>query len=382
MKYDRTEVLSRIDLAELCEETLGPPKGRGRSATWPCPSSQHGTQTGKSPPVSIFTSSYGEQRWRCHACGAGGTAIDLVMTTQGVAFRDAIELLARRTGVDASIDGRPLRPAQIERPKPLAPGEVRAELSQYVDACEAWLWSPRGMPMRRWLRARGFDEPIMRANRLGADPGPSHLDRAKGLPRAGAAIVMPVLGPDDCPVYLQARYLRPNGRRYDNPATDLVGSSPRFAEARLPGEAKSNDLVLVCEGIPDALTAAQAGYRALGILGAALPDEQLAHRLLERFPQDRFVLAFDADDSGQAGQSRLSGLLDEVGAGRRSTCLEVPRRWGDLNGWLQGSWQQFDAEMDDALVRSCPEVAAVLNAPLAPIDLTPIVEPAGIDIAP
>src|SRR5207248_1173242 len=187
MRYDRDEILARVDLAALCEETLGPPKGQGRSATWPCPAPRHGTQTGKSPPVSIFMTRYGEQRWRCHACGAGGTAIDLVMTTQNLGFRDAIEVLAQRTGVTASVDPRPLRPANIERPKPLAPGEVKPELEHYVDACEAWMWSPRGMPMRRWLRARGLQEAVVRANRLGADPGPNALARAKGLPRAGAA---------------------------------------------------------------------------------------------------------------------------------------------------------------------------------------------------
>jgi hypothetical protein len=237
------------------------------------------------------------------------------------------------------------------------------------------------MPMRRWLRARGFDEPIMRANRLGADPGPARLDRAKGLPRAGAAIVLPVLGTEERPTYLQARYLRPNGRRYDNPSTDLVGSSPRLAEARVPGVTKTDDVVLVCEGIPDALTAAQAGHRAVGVLGAALPDEQLSHRLLERFPREQLVIAFDADDSGRAGQRRLTSLLDEAGAGNRVACLDVPRRWGDLNGWLQGSWQSFDNELDTMLTAMGMPGAAMLDiaalgfeAPVAPA-------PAGVDFA-
>src|SRR5207249_4884440 len=127
MRYDRDEILARVDLPALCEETLGPPKGRGRSATWPCPAPRHGTQTGKTPPVSIFTTRYGEQRWRCHACGAGGTAIDLVMVTQGLGFRDAIEVLAQRTGVAASMHPGELRRAHVERPQPLEPGQVRPE---------------------------------------------------------------------------------------------------------------------------------------------------------------------------------------------------------------------------------------------------------------
>lgn len=380
MRYDRDEILARIELAALCEETLGPPKGRGRSATWPCPAPGHGTQTGKSPPVSIFTTRYSEQRWRCHACGAGGTAIDLVMATQGLNFREAIELLARRAGVNAGVEPRQLRPARIDRPKPLERGQVRPQLEEYVNACETWLWSPRGMPMRRWLRARGFDEPVMRANRLGADPGPSHLDRAKGLPRAGAAIVIPVLGADDRPTYLQARYLRPNGRRYDNPASDLVGSSPRFAEVRVPSRRRSDDVVLVCEGMPDALTAAQSGYRAVGVLGAALPDEQLCHRLLSQFQCERFVVAFDADESGRMGKERLSSLLAQAGASERVSCLELPRRWGDLNGWLQGSWRTFDSELGAAMSAAIGPTAETLTPDVIGAQIAAVPEPVGIDV--
>jgi hypothetical protein len=378
MRYDRDEILARTDLPSLCEETLGPPKGRGRSATWPCPAPRHGPQTGKSPPVTVFTSRYGEQRWRCHACGAGGTAIDLVMVTQGLDFREAIEVLARRTGVSASTNPSELRRADIDRPKPLEPGQVRPELEQYVDACESWLWSPRGMPMRRWLRARGFDEPIMRANRLGADPGPAQLERAKGLPRAGAAIVLPVLGPDDRPVYLQARYLRPNGRRYDNPASDLVGSSPRFAEARVP-QARRDDLIVVCEGMPDALTAAQVGYRAVGVLGAALPDDHLCHRLLSRYPSERLVVAFDQDDSGKAGAERLVSLLSDAGAADRVSRLDVPQRWGDLNGWLQGAWRSFDTDLAAGLSSALGGLDAATPTVGVP-DMTFAAEPAPVGL--
>ena len=116
MGYDRNEVLGRTDLGELADQLVGPHKGRGASATWPCPDPGHGEQTGKTPPVSVFRTSYGDERWRCHSCGAGGTAIDLVMTTQGVRFPEAIELLARRAGV-AEVD-RPMAASHRPHPAP------------------------------------------------------------------------------------------------------------------------------------------------------------------------------------------------------------------------------------------------------------------------
>lgn len=384
MRYDRDEVLARTDLPQLCEELLGPPKGRGRSATWPCPAPGHGPQTGKSPPVSVFTTRWGEQRWRCHACGAGGTALDLVMTTQHMGFRQAIETLARRAGVDHQPEPVTLRPARIERPKPLGPGEASPEIERHVAACEAFLWSHRGVPMQRWLAHRGLFEDVLRANRIGADPGPALMPRAKGLPRAGAAIVLPVLADDGHAIYLQARYLRPNSRRYDNPAADLVGPSPRVAETRLPLPARAEHLVLICEGLPDALTAAQAGYRAVAVMGAGIPDEHLATHLAERFRTEQLVVAFDADERGQAGGDRLTALLEDGGATGRVSRLDVPSRWGDLNGWLQGTFGRFESELDRA-INALAEPAGVEPAALEPaaaadIGLAP--EPAGIDFGP
>src|SRR3954453_12210605 len=98
---------------------------------------------------------------------------------------------------------------------------------------------------------------------------------------------------------------------------------------RTPGTRRP-DIVLVCEGIPDALTAAQVGYRAVGVLGAGVPDDQLCHRLLDRFPSEHLVVGFDKDDTGRTGVDRLSSLLDAAGARERSSVLDVPSRWGDL----------------------------------------------------
>ncbi len=352
MGYDRNEVLGRTDLAELADQLVGPHKGRGAGATWPCPDPGHGNQTGKTPPVSIFRTGYGDERWRCHSCGAGGTAIDLVMTTQGVRFPEAIELLARRAGV-AEVD-RPmpaLRTARIQRAEPAPPSRPSAEMERFVAAAEAHLWSEQGRPMRRWLAERGLGEEVLRANRVGADPGPTALDRPRGLPRGGPAVVLPVLGPDGEATYLQSRYLRPNGHKYDNPSAALAGGLPRTAEVRLPRPPADPGLVVVSEGIPDALVAAQAGYRAAAVLGAGVPDERTAAALVQRFPTERLVVAFDADGPGQAGGERLQELLAERGAGDRVSRLQVPAAAGDLNGWQQLAGPGFGEQLAQAIAR-------------------------------
>jgi hypothetical protein len=354
MPYDRDEVLARTDLGVLADELLGPHRGRGRSATWPCPDPGHGPQTGRTPPVSMFTSSSGQERWRCHACSAGGTAADLVMTTQGVNFGEALALLARRVGLgERDSPPGPLRRATVDRRPVVTPIAPDGAIEDHVAACEALLWSPAGGPMRAWLARRGLGEEVLRANRVGADPGPRSLPRPAGLPRSGPAVILPVLDPDGLAVYLQARYLRPpGGRKYENPASALAGPSPRLAQVRTSRSAIDAATVVVCEGLPDALIAAQAGHRATALLGAGLPDDRVARLLVERFPVERLVVAFDADDRGRAGSARLRELLAAAGAADRTAVLDVPTAWGDLNGWHLAAGSAFERELVDALARS------------------------------
>ena len=338
MGYTRDDVLTRIDLDQLCDELLGPHKGRGHGASWPCPDPQHGPQTGKTPPVTVFRPRSGIERWHCHGCGAGGTAIDLVMRTEGVPFPEALELLGRRVGaIEAPPwEPRPARP-RAEPPPPPPSADPSPALETFVSACEDWLWGPNGRAMRRYLDSRGLGEEVLRANRVGADPGPRALPREAGLPRAGPAVVFPLFDEEGRVVYLQARYLSSNGRKYDNPSASLVPASPRLGEVRTPGAAQADDTILICEGLPDALTAAQAGYRAVAVLGAGLPDERLARALLERYPDENLVVAFDADPRGRAGAERLAELLGTAGAGERVAELHVPAEFGDLNAWARAA---------------------------------------------
>lgn len=355
MGHDRDEVLARTDLSELCDDLLGPHKGHGKTLSWRCPEPNHGPQTGATPPVTVFNSRGGTERWHCHGCGAGGTAIDLVMRTQGIGFREALDVLGRLAGAPET---EPVPPRHLRAvPDPRIPAaEPSPALEAYVSGCEEWLWGPGGAVMRRWLAGRGLGEEVLRANRVGADPGPAALPRQQGLPRGGVAVVFPLLDDSGRPHYAQARYLRPRGHKYDNPSSDLVPASPRFGEMRGPRTAVDEGVVLVCEGIPDALSAAQSGFRAVAVLGAGLPDERLARALAERYPAERLVIAFDADHRGRSGAERLADLLSDVAGQSRVGTISVPGEFGDLNGWAQAGRERFGAELAGAVAAADPGV--------------------------
>lgn len=110
-------------------------------------------------------------------------------------------------------------------------------------------------------------------------PGRNLMRRDRGLPYgAGVAAVLPVLDPSGRAVYMQARYLEPDttGRKYDNPSS-VIAPHPSTRLPRSVWRALSGSVV--CEGLPDALTASQAGYRSVALLGAQTPDESVASRL-------------------------------------------------------------------------------------------------------
>jgi hypothetical protein len=334
--FDREAILAAVDLKDLADELLGGRRGPPRSPTWRCPASEH-LQTGRTPPVTVFTTRWGEERWHCHGCGTGGTAIDLVMEVRDVTARDALQELADRSGLGElspkqarRISGRRRR----ERPAPRAPWTPQPvpELERYVAECADVLWRPQGRAIRRWLTdSRRLPEDVLRLNRVGADLGPRHQERPDGVPNVCRAVVLPVLT-DGQPTYVQLRTLStsPGFPRYLS-CRDALARNPRlgfYQPARSFGCPFEKTDLVIAEGIIDALSATAAGLVAAAYLGADLPDHATALRLAG-IPR-RLIIAFDPDPPGRAAAYRLGQLLRE----RVRDAAVMDLRSGDLNACL------------------------------------------------
>lgn len=342
MAYDRDRIVKSVDLVVLADELLGQHKGT-RTPTWPCPDEHH-AQTGRTPPVTIFATRRGDQRWTCHGCGASGTAVDLVMLTQHVEVKEALGWLAARSGVveREAWSPRRLRPRSavdaVPDPQP-HPG-----IDDYVAACEQLLWSRGGERARAWLtNERGIPAAVLRENRIGFDPGARRLERPAGVPRT-PGIVLPVLNVSDRAIFTQTRRLERDAEpRYLN-CSSTAAPNPRLALYR--GETTGR-CVIVCEGAIDALSVAAAGRRSGAVLGAALADNRVASQLHKL--DAPIVLAFDADDAGDAGARRLKTLLGE--ARHPVLRLRPPPHLGDMNAWMAKS-RDWPDSLTTAL-RSC-----------------------------
>ena len=303
---DRDELLRRVDLAGLLDELSSSPAfGMGRSARWRCIDPGHEDTR---PSVTMYTDTRGISRWKCWSGGHGGTAIDALTTARGVTIAQALQELASRTGLEADRRHTPPPPPTTA---PREPGVVDRSVVRYVEACEQILWTPAGRQVLDYLTGqRGLDPDVLRANRVGADPGPAALRRPGGLPRGGPAAVLPALGYDGEVTYAQARYLDPSPARskYDNPANRLA-SNPKLGWIN-PAYRHLGPL-LVCEGAIDALTAGTAGHRAISVLGATYINADIAAQIHRTAGPHPILLAFDTDTAGQTATRQLLQLLGD-----------------------------------------------------------------------
>lgn len=300
-RIDRDALLARVDLEQLLDSLTTRASNR---RAWRCIDPNHGDEH---PSVTMTVDRTGTQRWRCWSGGHGGTAIDAVVVAKRLDVGAAIRWLN-----DHHAHLEPVvRPATPTRP-PV--GRPTPEVIEYVERAERLLWSGAGADIRNWLFARGLHEPVLRANRVGADPGRRYLPRRRGFPAGWPAAVFPALSVGGDVTYFQVRIIDPpHGRaKYDNPAGRWA-ANPHVTWTSSPDPTRAN-LIVLTEGVPDALVAAQAGFRTVGVLGAHLLPNQLPELLLQqisRTQQARVAVCFDADQTGTtASQALLKRLLD------------------------------------------------------------------------
>jgi DNA primase len=311
----KERIRARVDLAQLVGETVAlKPAGRGQLKGL-CPF--HSERT---PSFHVHVE---RGFFYCFGCGAKGDVFDYVMRTQGLEFRDALQLLGERVGIEV-------------RGAPAGQGR-RRDLLEINEAALAWFTGQLpGSPAADYLRRRGLTDETVRAWGLGFAP-----DAWDGLLKH---MLTRGVRDDDL---LSAGLITENerGRRYDRfrgrvmfPVRDgmgrVVGFAGRLLDDGVPKYLNSPETalfkkgellygldrartairesgeVIVVEGYMDVLALHQTGFgNAVAALGANLTVEQADQ--LTRLDAQRVLLAFDADDAGQ--RAVLAGLEQSVG---------------------------------------------------------------------
>ncbi|HUZ16190.1 MAG TPA: DNA primase [Gaiellaceae bacterium] len=289
-----------------------------------------------------FTVTPARGTFKCFGCGEGGDAITFVMKTENIDFVDAIELLARRFGVELEYEE-----SSPEHDRKRARDErLRALLERAAEFYGRVLWdSEIGAPAREYLASRGLGEEVCREFRLGYAPGGGQLTgraRQEGysqeeLLAVGLAnrrgndyfqrrIVFPLADArgrvrgfqarklhDDDP--LQAKYINsPEGELFRK--GDLL-----YGLDTARTQIAKEDRAVVVEGNTDVLALRQAGFApVVASMGTALTEAQL--RELARLTK-RLFLCFDSDAAGQ--DATLRGMELAVRDGFTVRVVPLPQ---------------------------------------------------------
>jgi len=331
------EVKSRLDIVDVVGESVKLQKA-GTTFKGLCPF--HGEKT----PSFIVTPA--RQTYHCFGCGKGGDVFSFVMERDGLAFPDALRVLAGKAGVE--LDDRTRRE-----------DARRVRLREVLETAIAFYHtvltvSKAGQPALEYLRGRGFTDATIETFQLGWAPagwdqaarqlatrrqirGEELVEVGLATARQGsrggvydrfrARIVFPIRDANGGAVGLGGRILgseaaaraegRDPGPKYLNtPATPLFDKSRTlYLIDRAKGPIRKSGQAVLVEGYTDALMAHQAGFtNVVASLGTALTPGQVA--ILAKHAK-RIALAYDVDPAGQSagtfGVTELNALIGEVG---------------------------------------------------------------------
>ena len=375
------EIKARIDIVDLVGESVKLRKS-GRNFIGFCPFHPN-TRT---PSFVVFPETQG---WHCFgACSTGGDIFTFVMKREGWEFREALEYLARRAGVELH-PASPEQAAQAESTNRLRRALTAAAtyyhhlLRNVAEAAYARDYiARRGLnaetverfqlgyaleardALRNYLTEKGFSvEELVEAGLLSRHEDGSVLDRFR------ARLIIPIRDVQGQVIGFGARALGEAQPKYLNsPQTRLFDKSATLFALDLARRAirEANEAVIV-EGYMDAMQAHQAGFtNVVAQMGTALTEAQL--RLLKRYTR-RFVLALDPDLAGMSATLRGLNVARET-LDRTWQPVFDPRGLVRFEGRLQADILALrlpEGQDPDDLIRSNPAAWAALVKTAKPI---------------
>ncbi|MGH7196993.1 MAG: DNA primase [Candidatus Saccharimonadales bacterium] len=319
----KEEIRSRLNIEDVIGEYVQL-KRAGRNFKGLSPFSQEKTPS--------FMVSPEKHIWHDFSSGKGGDVFSFVMEMEGIDFRGALELLARKAGIDMTQyqrgdSGLSKKKERLFAASDLAARYYQQNLIQNKTALEYV------------FKKRKLNKEIVRDFRIGYAPNTENaLFTALGkrdftereLRDAGLAVtrrsgpgdmfrgrmMVPLMDPQGRVVGFTARQIadEPNAPKYINtPQTLLYDKGRHVFGLHLAKEAiRQASCVVIVEGNLDVVSSHQVGIKnVVATAGTALTEHHL--RSLSRFTDD-VRLAFDADKAGIAATERAISIASNLGA--------------------------------------------------------------------
>lgn len=273
-----------------------------------------------------------KQIWHDFSSGKGGDVFSFIQEVEGLDFKGALELLARKAGVDLA----EFQTKQSGESQKTSTDRLFAAVEQAVKFYQVQL--TKHTPALKYLREkRGYEKQTLLDFRFGYSPSDGKALTTylmnKGFTQAElqkvglvssrdkdvydmfrGRIMIPLLDPQGRPVGFTARQLTDdkNSPKYINtPSTQLYDKGRQvFGLSQAKEAIRKSGYVVVVEGNLDVVASWQAGIRqVVASAGTALTTYHL--KSLQRFTGD-VRLCFDDDRAGQEAAERAIPLAQAL----------------------------------------------------------------------
>jgi len=347
------EIKARVDIVDLIGEYVTLKKA-GRNFKALCPFHHEKTPS--------FTVSPELQMFKCFGCGASGDVIKFLQLYEQMDFWEAVEFLAKRTGVKLR-RGQRYNPQEAIRRQIYALNQVASQFSHFL-----LVRHPLGEPARRYLQKRNIKAATIEKFQLGFSP-------LQGTALTQYLLKKKNFSPQQLQqsgIFFQLQRSVNGYQLFDRfhgrlvfPLYDHRGNIASFSGRIIPGLLKDEDSrgkyingpetaayhksqhlfglyfshdfirqkknVILLEGEFDYLSSWQAGVRNLAaIKGTALTLEQI--KLLRRFA-NQLKLALDADFAGN--QAALKSINIAENEGLEVNVVILPQPFKDPDEFAQ-----------------------------------------------
>lgn len=267
----------------------------------------------KSPSFSV---SPHKQMYYCFGCGEGGNVISFLMKYENYSFMEAMEVLAKRVGIELPKQEYSKEAKMIQDTKTKII-EVNTEAAKYY---HYMLRSERGATAYHYLKSRELEDDTIVKFGLGysdkysnnlyqylkskgykddilKETGLFTYDEKRGVTdKFWNRVMFPIMDANNRVIAFGGRVMGDAKPKYLNsPETKVFDKSRNLYGLNLARSSRK-DYFLICEGYMDVISLHQAGFNnAVAALGTAFTSRHAS--LIKRYVKE-VVLTFDSDEAG------------------------------------------------------------------------------------